>query len=58
MYVIPWFMRFSLRRKRILKWKYGLEPMPEKVKPKTLEDVKKEDEALAKAKAEAQKKSA
>jgi len=33
-----------------LKWKYGLEPMPDKVKPKTLEDVKKEDEAIAKAK--------
>jgi hypothetical protein len=32
--------------------------MPEKVKPKTLEDVKKEDEAIAKAKAEAQKKTA
>jgi pyruvate/oxaloacetate carboxyltransferase len=39
-----------------LKWKYGLEPLPDKVKPKTLEDVKKEDEALAKAKAEAQSK--
>jgi pyruvate carboxylase subunit B len=41
---------------QFLKWKYGLEPMPEKVKPKTLEEVKKEDEAMAKAKAEAQKK--
>jgi pyruvate/oxaloacetate carboxyltransferase len=41
-----------------LKWKYGLEPMPEKVKPKTLEDVKREDEAIAKAKAEAQKRNA
>ncbi len=39
-----------------LKWKYGMEPMPERVKPKTLEDVKREDEAMAKAKAEAQKK--
>jgi pyruvate/oxaloacetate carboxyltransferase len=38
-----------------LKWKYGLEPMPEKLKPKTMEEVKKEDEAIAKAKAEAQK---
>jgi hypothetical protein len=33
-----------------------LEPVPEKVKPKTLEDVKREDEAMTKAKAEAQKK--
>ena len=39
-----------------LKWKYGIEPMPERVKPKTLEDIKREDEAIAKAKAEAQKK--
>jgi pyruvate/oxaloacetate carboxyltransferase len=38
-----------------LRWKYGLQPMPDKLKPKTLEDVKKEDEAIAKAKAEAQK---
>jgi hypothetical protein len=30
--------------------------MPEKVKPKTLEDVKREDDAMAKTKAEAQKK--
>jgi hypothetical protein len=30
--------------------------MPEKVKPKTLEDVKREDEAMAKTKVEAQKK--
>jgi hypothetical protein len=30
--------------------------MPERVKPKTLEDVKREDEAMAKAKTEAQKK--
>jgi pyruvate carboxylase subunit B len=39
-----------------LKWKYGMEPMPERVKPKTLEAIKREDEAMAKAKAEAQKK--
>jgi pyruvate carboxylase subunit B len=38
--------------KDFLKWKYGLEPMPESLKPKTLEDVKKEDEAILKAKAE------
>lgn len=41
---------------QFLKWKYGLEPMPDKIKPKTMEDVKREDEAIAKAKAEAQKK--
>jgi hypothetical protein len=32
--------------------------VPDKVKPKTLEDVKKEDEAIAKAKAESQRKTA
>ena len=36
-----------------LKWKYGLEPMPEKLKPKALEGVKKEDTL---AKTETQKK--
>ena len=41
-----------------LKWKYGLEPVPEKIKPKTLEDVKREDEAMAKAKTETQKQTA
>ena len=41
---------------QFLKWKYGLEPVPDKVKPKTMEDVKREDEAIAKARAEAQKK--
>jgi len=34
---------------RFLKWKYGLEPIPDDVKPKTLEDVKREDELIAKA---------
>ena len=43
---------------QFLKWKYGIEPIPDKVKPKTMEDVKREDEAIAKAKAEAQKKTA
>ena len=41
-----------------LKWKYGIEPMPDKVKPKTLEDIKKEDEAISKAKAEMKQKTA
>ncbi len=41
-----------------LKWKYGIEPMPEKLKPKTLEDIKREDEAVAKARVEAQKRTA
>ncbi len=36
---------------RFLKWKYGLETPPPEVKPKTLEDIKREDELIAKAKA-------
>ena len=36
---------------RFLKWKYGLETPPASLKPKTLEDVKREDELIAKAKA-------
>jgi pyruvate carboxylase subunit B len=36
---------------RFLKWKYGLETPPPETKPKTLEDVKREGELIAKAKA-------
>ena len=36
---------------RFLKWKYGLEEPPPEVKPKTMEDVKREDELIARAKA-------
>ncbi len=34
---------------KYLRIKYGLEPVPASMKPKTLEDVKKEDELIAKA---------
>jgi pyruvate carboxylase subunit B len=36
---------------QFLKWKYGLETPPPETKPKTLEDVKREDALIAKAKA-------
>ncbi len=36
---------------RFLKWKYGLEKAPEETQPRTLEDIKKEDELIARAKA-------
>ena len=36
---------------RFLRWKYGLEEPPDEVRPKTLEDIKREDELMAKAKA-------
>ena len=42
---------YPITGKKFLKYKYGLESPPEEVKPKTLEDVKKEDELVAKAKA-------
>ncbi len=35
---------------RFLRWKYGLEEAPAEVKPVTLEDVKREDELIEKAK--------
>ena len=35
---------------RFLKWKYGLEPVPDSMKPKTMADVEKENELIAKAK--------
>jgi pyruvate carboxylase subunit B len=34
---------------QFLKWKYGLEEKPPAVKPKTLEDIRREDEAMAAA---------
>ena len=34
---------------QFLKWKYGLEERPPEVKPKTIEDVRKEDELKAAA---------
>ncbi len=36
---------------RFLKWKYGLETPPPELKPKTLEDIRREDELIARAKA-------
>ncbi len=40
---------YPVTGKRFLKWKYGLEEMPEEVKPKTSEQVKKEQELIKKA---------
>jgi len=34
---------------RYLRWKYGLDPVPDSVKPKTLEDVQRENELVKKA---------
>lgn len=40
---------YPVTGKRFLRWKYGLEPVPDNVKPKTLEDVKREEELIEKA---------
>ena len=42
---------YNLTGKKFLKIKYGMEPMPEDMKPTTMEDVKREAELIAKAKA-------
>ncbi|MGK7394664.1 MAG: pyruvate carboxylase subunit B [Candidatus Cyclobacteriaceae bacterium M3_2C_046] len=40
---------YPVTGRRFLKWKYGKEEMPEDVKPKTMEQVKKEQELVKKA---------
>ena len=42
---------YNLTGKKFLKIKYGQEPMPEDMKPTTLEEVKRQEELCAKAKA-------
>ena len=42
---------YPVTGKRFLKWKYGVEPVPPEVMPRTMEDVKAEQELVAKAKA-------
>ncbi|MFO7839731.1 MAG: pyruvate carboxylase subunit B [Desulfosalsimonadaceae bacterium] len=42
---------YPITGKKFLKYKYGLESPPDELKPKTIEDVKKEEELVAKAKA-------
>lgn len=42
---------YNLTGKKFLKIKYGMDPMPEDMKPKSLDDVKREEELCAKAKA-------
>ncbi len=40
---------YPVTGKRFLRWKYGLEPVPDAVKPKTLEDVERERAIVQKA---------
>ncbi len=42
---------YPVTGKKFLEWKYGKAPVPDSVKPITLEDVKKRDEIIKKAKA-------
>jgi oxaloacetate decarboxylase alpha subunit/pyruvate carboxylase subunit B len=42
---------YPVTGKKFLQWKYGKEQPPEEVKPRTMEDVRKADEILKKAKA-------
>ncbi len=42
---------YPVTGKKFLEWKYGKAPVPESVKPITLEEVKKKDEVIKKAKA-------
>lgn len=42
---------YNLTGKKFLKIKYGMEALPDEMKAKTLDDVKKEEELIAKAKA-------
>ena len=43
------FALYPTTGEQFLKWKYGLEEKPPEVQPKTLEDIRKEDEAMAAA---------
>jgi len=45
------YAQFPVTGKKFLEWKYGITPAPESVKPITIEEVRKKDEILKKAKA-------
>ncbi len=45
------YAQFPVTGKKFLEWKYGKAEVPDSVKPITLEDVKKKDEIIKKAKA-------
>ena len=45
------YAQFPVTGKKFLEWKYGITPAPDNVQPITMEEVKKKDEILKKAKA-------
>ncbi|UCD56896.1 MAG: pyruvate carboxylase subunit B [Candidatus Hydrogenedentota bacterium] len=40
---------YPVTGKRFLRWKYGLEPVPDEVKPKTIDDVEREKQLIERA---------
>lgn len=50
MFDVITYALFPVTGLKYLKWKYGIEPVPDDVKPKTFEDVKREQELIEKAK--------
>ncbi len=45
------YAMFPVTGKKFLEWKYGITPVPDSVKPITMEDVRKREELIKKAKA-------
>ncbi|BDD89465.1 pyruvate carboxylase subunit B [Desulfofustis limnaeus] len=45
------YAMFPVTGKKFLEWKYGITPLPDSVKPITMEDVRKREELIKKAKA-------
>ncbi len=45
------YAQFPVTGKKFLEWKYGITPVPDSVKPITMEDVRRRDELIKKAKA-------
>ena len=45
------YAQFPVTGKKFLEWKYGISPVPDNVKPISMEEVKKKDDILRKAKA-------
>ncbi len=45
------YAQFPVTGKKFLEWKYGITPVPDSVKPITMDDVRRRDELIKKAKA-------
>ena len=49
------FALYPYTAKQFLRWKYGLDPIPETMKPKSMEDIQKEDQAMSQVKKDIEK---